>query len=458
MKKTLNIAYLRCSKDIQDVKHQEKSIAAYCDKNNIKLDETLRDEGISAWSTEISQREALSEILHLAHEGKINNLIVFESSRISRQFMQGQNIIDELTKCNVSVHSVMDGGQINKNELDQLWNSFKFFMNQKSSQETSARIKSAKKLAKEQGLYLGHPVLPGFKIVDGKEIIDEEASPSIDDMFDTYINYGSKATMEKFGIKTHQVLMQKLKNEKYIKIVGESKFNHAQKIISKRRCNEKKSDTRSLNRSDILFEGLLYHKYCGSKLVIYRDRKGNPVFRCKKCKGDPNITAKKSFTGNKLIANLEHEIEEVLDTLNQDKLKEKYDSRCNKNKTVINYQLKELKRHIEQKNKALTLANAKLERYIIEDKSDAMISAVSNMIKEINTELDKLNNQLDQKQTELNNITINEKHQEDLIESIINARDIYKNADTNKKKAVLNLLVRRIEVSDIDDYDIYLNI
>ena len=91
----INVAYLRCSTDIQDVKHQENSIQDYCTKNNIIIDKVIKDEGISAYSKDVTYRKGFQEVLHLGHQGKIDNLVVFESSRISRRFIEGQTMIDE---------------------------------------------------------------------------------------------------------------------------------------------------------------------------------------------------------------------------------------------------------------------------------------------------------------------------------------------------------------------------
>lgn len=455
MKQMMNVAYLRCSSEMQSTEHQENSIKDYCSRNDIKIDKIIKDEGISAYSKDVTARK-FTEILHLAHLGQIENLIVFESSRISRQFIEGQTLIDELTKCNVSIHSVMDNRIINKDELDQLFNSFKFFMNQKASKETSERIKSSKKLLKEQGRYLGGKVLTGFKIVDGKEVVDKEAKNEVIQMFDDYVAFGGGYTIKKYNINHHQILLQKLKNPKYIKIVGKAKFNQVQKLIQDRRCN---TTTRNLNRSDVLFEGLLYHKFCGHKLVIYRDKKGNPLFRCRNhCKGNPDVDVKKSFTGIKLMNNLERDILEVLDTLDENKLKERYNSRCSKNKSILSYRIKELNNLSKSKEKALILAERKLEKYIMEDASDNMIESVSNMIARVKEELDDINKELEKKQNELNAINIEENHQEELIKQVLNAKEIYKNAPIDKKKAVLNLIVKRIDIADIDSYDIYLNI
>lgn len=154
MKQMMNVAYLRCSSEMQSTEHQLNSVKEYAKKNDITIDKIITDEGISAYSKSASSRAGMTEVLHLGHQGKINNLIVFESSRISRRFIEGQTLIDELTKCNVSIHSVMDNRIINQEEIDQLYNSFKFFMNQKASKETSERIKSSKKLCRQQGRYL----------------------------------------------------------------------------------------------------------------------------------------------------------------------------------------------------------------------------------------------------------------------------------------------------------------
>ena len=193
-------------------------------------------------------------------------------------------------------------------------------------------------------------------------------------------------------------------------------------------------------------------------MTIYRERKGNPIVRCRKCKGNPEVEVKKSFIGIPLMNNLEHDIIKVLENLNHDKLAERYNSRCNKKKLTLELKLKELNNLSRSKEKALRLANTKLERYIMENANDNMIQAVSNMITNVKEELSEINEKLEQIQFELDSIINEENHQEELVEQVLNAKDIYARADNIKKKAVLNLLIKRIEVSDIDDYDIYLNI
>ena len=80
------------------------------------------------------------------------------------------------------------------------------------------------------------------------------------------------------------------------------------------------------------------------------------------------------------------------------------------------------------------------------------------MIASVSEELVDIEEQLNIQQESLNQIKEQTSYQEALIADILNACDIYKNAGTQQKKAVLQLLISRIEVSDVNEADIYLNI
>ena len=453
----MNIIYCRISKgeNYQDSSHQLRSCQDFAKAHNIEIDTVIEDQGISAYSKDWHEREGFSKVMALAERG-LENLIVFESSRISRQFMQGQNIIDYFTQHNVKVWSVVDNCQLNENELSQLWNSFRYFMNQKSSKENSDRQKSKKRHMKEQGQYTGYPIMLGFKVVDGKEVVNEDKRQEVISIFESYIRDGSKATMERYGFKHHQTLLYLLKNEKYLQIIPKSLFDQVQKVIQSRKCSTRGVETRGLNRTDVLLEGLLYHKHCNKKLNIDMNR-GTLVFRCRNCRGKV-ADVKKSFTGEKLTNNIEHDLLTVFDNLSEQNLRDTYNNRCSKSKTQILLKIKELEDTIKAKEKALSLANVKLERYIVEEQSDAMISAISNVIKTVTNDIANAKAELEHKTNELLVIKEQEQHQEEVIHKIIDAKEIYKNATISQKKNILNLIVDRIEVSDTDSFDIYLKL
>ena len=450
-------AYLRCSSQLQEVQHQQESIERYAKANSLIVSRYFSDIGISAFSKTFNERPQFVELLHLVQKGEVSDIICFEVSRISRDMLEYQELMREFSLNQVRVHDVSSNSIANEGELSNLINAFKGWLNQTASEQTSKRVKSSLELLRKQGLYSGGKILWGFKLDNKRVVVDEELKPKIISFFEDYIRFGRAYVSEKYDIPNRRTVTQRIANPKYKEIVSESIWNRANAVMRDRICISDKP-TKALNRTEKLLEGILYHKICGNKLVLYRDRNGRgTTFRCIKCKGNPTITVKKSFSGETLTSNVEQEILEVLDSLDYNSLKERYDNRCNKNKSLIALEIKTLNSTLSSKEKAFRMASAKLERAILED-NDTVVQAVSNMITTVKSEIEEIKEKLEQKNKELENINNQETHQQQLIENIIQARDIYRMADPTKKRAILNLLVSKIEVEDLDKFYIYLNI
>lgn len=459
MMNQMNIAYLRCSSNEQSTEHQEASILEYCRRNNITIDRIIRDEGISAFSKDISFRDGFLEVLDLANKGRINNLVVFETSRISRNFIEGQTVVDTLTKCNVKLHSVTDNAIINESELNQLMNAFKFFFNQKASKETGERVRSAHQLLRNQGKHAAGALPYGFRLEDGYAVIIDELAPEITNMFEDYIYHSSKYVQNKYSIKNRKTLIDRITNPMMKQIVGDDLWLRANKVRESRRCAANSSAT-SLNRTEVLFESLLYHKCCGHKLYLNRDyrSKNKPHgYRCKACRGNGSTT-KKSFSGKKLDAYLEEQVLQVLDNLNHDKLAEKYNNRCIRKKLALEVQLKNLKQELSSINTTITKANKKLTTLILSDAEDSVISVITELISNKNSEAAQLQQRIDEIDTKLQQLIESENANESLIANILKAKEIYKSAAIPQKKAILRTLIDRIEVTDTNKADIFLNI
>ena len=456
--KKMTVAYIRCSSETQSVEHQIGSINDYAKRNNLTVDRIFRDEGISAFSKTFDKRDGMVELLSEAHKGMIDNLIVFESSRISRGFIEGQTLIDELSKCNIRIHSVSDGGIINGSELDAIMNAFKFFMNNNESKKISQRVKSAHQLLRDSGKHASGSLCYGYKLVDGYAIVDENLRDEIVEMFEDYIVYGSKYTQEKHRIKNRKTLIDRISHPAMEEVVGKDLFLRANKIRSSRRCVKGSSAT--LNRTNILFESMLYHS-CNTKMHINKDYriKSRPhSYRCHKCKGDNSVKDKKSFSGPKLDANIEAEFIDILNNLNHDKLQNKYNSRCTKKKVVMELQLKNLKNELNEVNAVISKAKNKLSTLILNDADDSTISVITDLINTKTKEADLLAEDIANKESEINKLIDSEIINESLINDILKAKDIYMGASIQQKKAILNMLIDRIVVFDTDTFDIYLKI
>ncbi|MBQ8192532.1 MAG: recombinase family protein [Bacilli bacterium] len=448
----LNVMYIRCSSNLQDTEHQKQSILSYCKANNITIDKTYEDNAISAYRKDITARNGILDLLADAKSGKIDIVFIFESSRLSRNMYEGLNLVQELTLCNVKIYSIKDNNYINQSEIDSLLNAVKFFINNQESKNISARTKSALQLRKEQGIHLGG-VPWGFKVVDKKLIVDNTID--IKEFFNDYIAYGTSYCCKKYEC-TNLTVLNRIKNKIYLPIIGNELFSLANKTIENRKI-ERSSIART-NKSNELYESLLYHS-CDQKLYISYDyRLKNPLYyRCTKCKGK-NINGLKSFVGNKINTILNEKVQEILFNLNEKELNKIYLSKCIKKQLVLELQIKELKLQLKQLEGEQTKIKKNLELLMLNDISIDTIENITNILNDKKLDIDSLSLELEEKENNLSNLLSIEKENKSLINNIISASKIYNTASIAQKKAILQLLIKKIVITSYDDIDIYLNI
>jgi hypothetical protein len=80
-----------------------------------------------------------------------------------------------------------------------------------------------------------------------------------------------------------------------------------------------------------------------------------------------------------------------------------------------------------------------------------MIATVRSELLEIEEQLDIVDNDIESVQDKI-------VQDEALVREVLNARNIYESGTVAQKKAILQLLINRIEVADVNDIDVYLNI
>ena len=71
----MNIGYIRNSRISQEnsVETQKNIIEEYCDKNQIKLNQIIIDEGISGSGEKVNDRTGYNNILKMIGDGKVDN-------------------------------------------------------------------------------------------------------------------------------------------------------------------------------------------------------------------------------------------------------------------------------------------------------------------------------------------------------------------------------------------------
>ena len=444
------IAYMRVSSETQTLEQQKKAINEYAAAHSLIVDKFIEDFGISAYRKTFEAREGLLEILNLAEQGIVSDLILFESSRLSRRYGESVSLIERLTMKGVRIHSIVDNGVINQNDIDSLMNAFRSYMNQHSSKLTSERIKAKLAHLRQQGLYTGGSTLWGFTVVDKRVVPDEELRPVITQFFKDYIAFGTSYCLDKYKINNPVTLNKRIKNEAYKEIVDEDLWQHANKVRASRAC--RKSYSSKTNRSKWLFEGLLTH-CCGKKLYLSSQTDGT-YYRCYRC----NSQRRKLYKAPMLEKVIQDELMDVFANLSYEKLEEQYLLKTEKLKLVLELEIKSLETEIEAAEKQLNTLKSRLTHFLCEDGSDMVINQISELITNKVEEIAALKTDRDEAMIRLSNASNKEQKQMDQIRNLLDAKDIYLNASTEGKKSVLHLIVDRIIVSDYDDIEIFLHI
>lgn len=444
------IGYVRVSSETQSLEQQKKAINDYANNHNLVIDKFIEDFGISAYKKTFDAREGMIEVLELAEQGMVTDLILFETSRISRRYGESVSLFDKLTTKGIRIHSIVDGGIINKHEIDELLIAFRSWSNQQSSKLTSERIKAKLAHLRQQGLYTGGTVTWGFKVVNKRVVPDEELRDTIIQFFNDYIAYGASYVMDKYKINNPVTLNKRIRNEAYKEIVNEELWSHANKVRANRAC--RKSYNSKTNRSKWLFEGVLTHT-CGKKLYLSTQTDGS-YYRCYRC----NSTGRKMYKAKELETLLEAELMTVFANLSYDKLEEQYLLKTEKLKLVLELEIKSLETEIEAAEKQLTTLKNRLSHFLCEEGSDIVIKQISELINNKIAEISSLKTERDEAVIRLSSANNKEQAQINQINNLLDAKDIYTNASIEGKKSVLHLIVKDIIVTEYDDIDIYLHI
>jgi site-specific DNA recombinase len=149
--------YLRVSTSRQDTEHQLIAAENYAAKEfsgrNTKVYE---DHGVSGMAA-VAKRPGLERLISDVKAGKVERIITFEFSRLSRDFMTGLNLMKTLADSNVPVFIPGEGQVKFDSAIDQFLVAVKAFSADSEREQINARIKSGLQSRKEKGLPVGAP-------------------------------------------------------------------------------------------------------------------------------------------------------------------------------------------------------------------------------------------------------------------------------------------------------------
>lgn len=462
-----NYAYLRVSTDAQDETHQKESINKYCASNNINIERFIVDHGVSGFKTDIQDRQGLQKILSLAQEGEIDKLIIFESSRLSRNHIQSLVVISELSKYDVKIVSVTEG-IINEGETSELLNSIRAFINQTESKKMGIRIKSAKDLMVKNNQFLGGSVPLGYKVVDKYLKVDETLRPIIKDTFQIYLNYGSKKAKEhlksnNINITSTQSLMQILKNRCYIgypyktkehkdifieslKIIDDSLFNDVQEAI-KQRTTYSKSRTLT-DRTTLLCESIIYHT-CNEKMHI-NSSKRQILYRCRcKTKG-----LQKNYTTTKVDSFVASRISTWFNNLSKETLQQKFNASRNDELKRLLVNEARLSSLLSTKENALENAEKRLEEAFLANYPLNMLSVLTDGIDNLKASINSIKDQIQEIENNITNEKAILEKQNKLSEQLLDFKYLFDKATPSEKKLLTRAVVDKVIINTYDDIEV----
>ncbi len=262
------------------------------------------------------KRPGLQAMLEDAREGKIDALLVFRVDRLSRKVGELARLTDELTKLGVTLTSVtepFDTSNPAGNAMLQMLGVFAEFEHGTIVERT--RVGMAKKA--KGGEWCGGRTPYGYRLDDGKLVINMEEAQRIKDIFSLYRRLRSilptVQEINRRGWKTstdrrfsRESLRRLLKYPVYAgKVVfgGEVSDGQHQPIIdpetwdSIQRMLETGKGHRQGRNPTALLSGILKCGRCGSSMTLHQSTKGNrrySYYVCRKAREEGAAACPKS--------------------------------------------------------------------------------------------------------------------------------------------------------------------
>lgn len=477
-----NVVLLRVSTDMQDFNSQRNEIDEYVKKNNIIVHEIIEEPGVSGYKTKLEDRVGLQKLIKMASNNELDTIIVFNQDRIGRR-IELITFMGLMNEHDVKVISVTEGLLNNKDDdTSELMQIMKFFMASVESKKTSYRVKAGKKAAMESNGYSGGVPNFGYRVFNKELVVDEYESDIVRFIFKNYIEEGTQKTIDKLNVDmlkrgekwTKSKLFSVLKNTIYIgkkkyndgfldipqcRIIDDELFNLAQNRAASR---NQRGTVRYTNRTNILFEGLLFHK-CEDgverKLVIdyVKGNNGSRVhtYRCRHC-GLMKVKVTKNFNSKNIEPIIISNIKDVMSNLSIEKLEKKYNEAIEESRKKINDSINLLTKDINKKNKAIINATKELEN-IFAGESNANMDIISGIINSLKLEVKEMEDKLNTYEVELQNLNDNTSNCMFLLDKYKDFDYIFDKANNEEKKLILQQLINRIVITE-DEIRINLNI
>ena len=211
--------YIRLSKEDKNesIKNQKSILIKYAKENNFIINNIYIDDGFTGTNF---NRPAFQRLISDINNNKINTVIVKDLSRLGRDYIKtGELIENYFPTHNVRFIAITDNiDTLNDNSNIDIA-PFKYILNDLYAKDLSKKIRSARKIMQEQGLWIGGCIPLGYmqsKNNKNKLIINPKEAVIVKRIFNLYLDNNSikkiKDTLNNDKTPTFSKLRKKKNN------------------------------------------------------------------------------------------------------------------------------------------------------------------------------------------------------------------------------------------------------
>lgn len=364
-----------------------------------------------------------SEYLKLLEDikaDKIKTLILYESSRLTRDELEHQLVYRLFKEKGVKIYTVNHGWLDLNNEDDIFLTSLLNLLDAREGRKTATRVRARMKELCENGRWTGGKAPFGYRLVDKELILVEEEAQIVKEVFESFVSGTSRKDLSRaFGIApknlrrmlVNPLYMGELKYHSRMKVNGKwiSQKNYETfkgihtPIIDKEIFEQAQERVKELipikSEKASMFKGLLKCP-CGANLhfksrgsIYKKHRYKADYYNCNKY---TDVCLKQHVTEEYIYKNVINEIKNVLSELNV----ENFSQNREKIKSNLKLYTNELKKALSnEETLTRNLLNGVISQEIFEkfmnetkEKKEFLIKKISDLEKALYSEVTKKEN------------------------------------------------------------------
>lgn len=482
-----------------DIPMQRKACHKFASKMGWEIVHEEQEDGISGHKIRAENRDKVQIIKDLARRQQFDVLLVFMFDRIGRIADETPFVVEWFVKNGIEVWSTQEGEQRFDNHIDKLLNYIRFWQADGESEKTSIRTKTSLGQLVESGHFKGGVAAFGYKLVKNGRVnkrkhelfdlqVNPDEAPIVKVIFDKYTaeGYGAhrittwlndNGYRARTGKKWHEATIRGiLCNLTYtgvlrsgdarsdvipeLQIISPEQFERARMIMKERSDRKKANPTVPLNtKGKSLISGKVYCGHCGSRLNLTtsgknRKRKDGTIDKTKRIRYSCYGKSRKQTECNGQSGYTLHILDDLIDEIVRDIFRKmKGVSKSDVIKFHYAYELEARKTKLymlksDYSNAYENLCVLKSE-VVKALKGDSTFSehTLSELITESEKECSRLLNLCADAEKDVANGECVIKNLSDRLDELISWAELYDSASFEKKKMIVDCLIKRVDVS-----------